>query len=134
MRDSSQGYQRFFAELKRRRVFSVIALYGVAAFAIIEAADAIFPRLALPDWTVTLVVWVALFGFPVVIFLAWVFDLTPEGVRRTAVAAPGEIEAIVAAPASTRWPAAVFAFVGVTALLAGAWYAGRQSAPGGGQT
>jgi len=108
-----------------------MAVYGVVAFGIIEAADAIFPRLALPDWTVTLVVWVALFGFPVAMVLAWVFDFTPEGVRRTAEAAPGEIEAIVAAPASARWLAGLLAFVGVTALLAGAWYAGRQSAPGG---
>ncbi len=131
MTDSSRGYQQFLAELKRRRVFRVIAVYGIVAFGIIEAADIMAPRMALPDWTVTLVVWVALFGFPVAIFLAWVFDLTPEGVRRTAEAAPGEIEAIVAAPASTRWPAAVFAFVGVTALLAGAWFAGRQSAAEG---
>jgi adenine/guanine phosphoribosyltransferase-like PRPP-binding protein len=80
----TQGYQRFFAELKRRRVFHVMAVYGFVAFAIIEAADVIFPRLALPDWTVTLVVGLALLGFPVAIVLAWVLEMTPGGVRRTA--------------------------------------------------
>jgi TolB-like protein/Flp pilus assembly protein TadD len=123
------GYQRFFAELMRRRVFRVMAVYGIVAFAIIEAADAIFPRMALPDWTVTLVVWLALLGFPVAIVLAWALEMTPEGVRRTTEAAPGELTEIIAVPASKRWSAGVLALVGVTALLAGVWYAGRQSAP-----
>ena len=65
-----KSYQQFFAELKRRRVFRVMAVYGVAAFAIIEAADIMVPRMALPDWTVTLVVGLALLGFPVAIVLA----------------------------------------------------------------
>ena len=129
MSNRAPGYQRFFAELKRRRVFRVMAVYGIVAFAIIEAADAIFPRMALPDWTVTLVVWLALLGFPVAIVLAWALEMTPEGVRRTTEAAPGELTEIIAAPASKRWSAGVLALIGVTALLAGAWYAGRQSAP-----
>jgi TolB-like protein/Flp pilus assembly protein TadD len=126
---TSPGYQRFFAELKRRRVFRVMAVYGIVAFAIIEAADAIFPRMALPDWTVTLVVWLALLGFPVAIVLTWALEMTPEGMRRTTEAAPGELTEIIAAPASKRWSAGVLALVGVTAQLAGAWYVGRQSAP-----
>jgi TolB-like protein/Tfp pilus assembly protein PilF len=132
MTDPSSGYERFFAELKRRRVFRVMAVYGVVAFAIIEVADAIFPRLALPDWTVTLVVGLALLGFPVAIILTWAFEMTPAGVQRTGEAAPGELGAIIAAPALNRWPAGVFALVGMTALLAGAWYVGRQSAPASG--
>jgi TolB-like protein/thioredoxin-like negative regulator of GroEL len=127
--DSSPGYQRFFAEMKRRRVFRVMAVYGVVAFAIIQVADAIFPRLALPDWTITLVVWLALLGFPVAVVLAWALDLTPEGIRRTDAAAPGEIAEIIAAPASKRWPSGLLALVGVGALVIGAWYVGRQSAP-----
>ena len=125
----TQGYQRFFAEMKRRRVFRVMAVYGVVAFAIIEAADAMFPRMALPDWTVTFVVWLALLGFPIAIVLAWAFEMTPEGMRRTAEAAPGELTEIIAAPASKSWPAGVLALLGMMALLAGAWYVGRQSAP-----
>jgi len=123
------GYQHFFAELKRRRVFRVMAVYGVVAFGIIEAADAIFPRMALPDWTVTLIVWLALLGFPVAIVLAWALEMTPEGVQRTAGATPAELTEILAAPASKRWSSGLLALVGVTALLAGVWYVGRQSAP-----
>jgi len=101
MTDSSSGYQQFFAEMKRRRVFRVMAVYGVVAFGLIEAADIMVPRMALPDWTVTFVVGLALLGFPIAIVLAWAFDLTPEGVQRTGEAAPGELGAIIAAPAST---------------------------------
>lgn len=106
------SYQRFFAELKRRRVFRVIAVYGAAAFAIIEAADAILPRLALPDWSVTLVIWVALLGLPVAIVLTWALEVTPEGFRRTADATPSELTEIITAPALKRWSAGVFALVG----------------------
>ena len=49
------GYQRFFAELKRRKVFRVTAVYGAGAFAVLQVADLAFPRLGLPDWTVTFV-------------------------------------------------------------------------------
>ncbi|MEN8145838.1 MAG: hypothetical protein ABFS14_12915 [Gemmatimonadota bacterium] len=129
MADRPAGYQQFLAELKRRRVFRVMAVYGIVGFAIIEVADAVFPRMALPDWSVTLVVWLALLGFPIALVLAWALELTPEGVRPTAGAAPGELTEIIASPAWKRWSAAILALVGVAALLAGAWYAGRQSAP-----
>ncbi len=74
-----------------------------------------------------------LLGFPIAVILAWAFELTPEGVKRTEDAAPGELTQIIEAPASTRWPAGLLALAGVMALLAGAWYVGRQSAsdPGG---
>jgi len=79
MTDSVGSYQQFFAELKRRRVFRVMAAYGIIGFGIIEAAEAIFPRVALPDWAVTLVVWLTLLGFPIAVLLAWAFDATPGG-------------------------------------------------------
>ncbi len=123
------GYQRFFAELKRRRVFRVMALYGAVAFVVLQVADIALPGLGLPEWTITLILALTLLGFPFAIVLAWAFDMTPEGMQRTADATPAELTQIIAAPASQRWPAGVFALVGMTALLAGAWYVGRQSAP-----
>jgi TolB-like protein/Flp pilus assembly protein TadD len=125
------GYQRFFADLKRRRVFRVMALYGAVAFAVIEAADVILPRMSLPDWTVTLVVWLLVLGFPVAIVLAWAFERTPSGVRRTADADTVELETIAAEPAGRRWPAGLMAVAGVALLLAavGGWYTGRRTAP-----
>jgi len=125
----SPGYQRFFAELKRRRVFRVMAVYGVVAFAVLQVADILVPALQLPESFVTGIAVLAILGFPVAIVLAWALEVTPEGVRRTTEAAPGELARIIAAPASRRWPAGVLALVGMTALLAGAWYVGRQSAP-----
>jgi TolB-like protein len=125
----TRGYQRFFAEMKRRRVFRVMAVYGIVGFGIIEAADVIFPRLALPDWTVTLVVGLALLAFPVVMVLTWALELTPDGLKWTDPAETGEIDDIVAQPAGTRWPAGILALLGVLALVLGAWV-GRSTAPG----
>jgi TolB-like protein len=72
-----------FAELKRRNVFRVGAAYLVVGWLLIEVADTVFPRLNLPDWTVTFVIAMLLLGLPVALFLAWAFELTPEGVKRT---------------------------------------------------
>ena len=126
---TTPGYQRFFAELKRRRVFRVMAVYGIVGFVLLQLVDLAVPALLLPEWTYRFVALILLLGFPVSIVLAWALEMTPEGVRRTVEAAPGEISDIISAPASTRWPAGVLALVGMTALLAGVWYVGRQSAP-----
>lgn len=73
----------FVSELKRRRVPRVAIVYLAASFAAIEAADVVFPRLSLPDWTVTLVLALAMIGFPVAIGLAWAFDFSGGAVERT---------------------------------------------------
>lgn len=124
-----QSYQRFFAELKRRRVFRVMAVYGVVGFGVIQVADVIFPRVPLPQWAIGLVVWLVLLGFPIAVVLAWAFEQTPEGLKRTERADPEEIEAIVAQPVSQRWPAGLLALLGA-ALLLGGWWIGRETAPG----
>ena len=126
---TTPGYQRFFAELKRRRVFRVMAVYGIVGFVLLQIVDLAVPALLLPEWTYRLVALILLLGFPVAIVLAWAFEMTPGGVRRTVEAGPGQLTEIIAAPASKHWPSGVFALVGVTALLAGVWYVGRQSAP-----
>ena len=125
------GYQRFFAEMKRRRVFRVMAVYGAVAFVVLQVADIAFPGLGLPPWALTLVLALILLGFPIAVVLAWAFEMTPEGVKRTESAAPGEITAIVAEPAGRRWPAGLLALAGIAALMAGAWWVGRSSAPAG---
>ncbi len=125
----STGYQRFFAELKRRHVFRVMAVYGIVGFVLLQIVDLAVPALLLPGWTYRFVALILLLGFPVAIVLAWALEMTPEGVRRTTEAAPDELTEIISAPASTRWPAGVLALVGASALLFGAWYGGTQSAP-----
>jgi len=112
----SHGYQRLFAELKRRRVFRVMAVYGVVGFVLLQVVDLAVPALLLPEWTYRLVALILLIGFPVAIVLAWAFDVTPGGVKKTGDAAPGEIERIIRAPRSARWPAGVAALVGAAVL------------------
>jgi adenylate cyclase len=120
------GYQRWFAELKRRRVFRVIATYGAVSFVVMEAASVVFPAIPFPDWAISLVVWMAILGFPVAVVLAWAFELTPDGMARTAAASPEEIDLIVAAPAGRRWPSGLLALGGLILLLV-AFYGGRRS-------
>lgn len=73
----------FLAELKRRRVVRVAIVYVVVGLVVVEAANNLFPALNLQDWTVTFVVALAILGFPVAVALAWTFDITPTGVKRT---------------------------------------------------
>ena len=73
----------FVAELKRRRVFRVGAVYAAAAYVVLEASDLMLPRLGVPDWVISLLVLLALAGFILAVALAWAFELTPDGVRRT---------------------------------------------------
>lgn len=123
-----QRYQRFFADLKRRRVFRAMAVYGAVAFGAIQGVDIVLPRLGLPDWTVTLVVWVCVLGFPFAMLLAWALERTPEGLRLTDDAKAEELDAIVAEPAGRRWSAGLLALIGVVALVTGAWWVGRTTA------
>lgn len=77
------GVRRFIAELRRRHVWRVAAAYVVVGWLLIEIATQTFPVFALPDWTQKLVVLLIVLGFPVAVILAWAFEMTPEGVRRT---------------------------------------------------
>jgi len=112
--------------MKRRRVFRVIAVYGVVAFAVLEIATTVFPLVMLPSWAVGLVLWMAVLGFPIAVVLAWAFEMTPDGVIRTVAASPAEIDAIVSAPALSRWSPGLLALGGIV-LLAVGFYGGSRS-------
>jgi TolB-like protein/Tfp pilus assembly protein PilF len=75
--------QRLLEELKRRRVFRVAVVYAAVAFVIWQAAEIAVPGLNLPGWVLTLVILLTALGFPVAVALAWAFDITPQGVKRT---------------------------------------------------
>ena len=115
------GYQRFFAELKRRRVFRVAAVYGATAFVVVQVADVLQEALLLPGAFLTGVAVLTLLGFPIAIVLAWAYERTPEGVVRTEEATTEELADIVAQPAARRWPSGLLALVGIVALAAAAW-------------
>jgi TolB-like protein/Flp pilus assembly protein TadD len=79
----------FLSELQRRQVYRVIIVYATIAWVLLEGADIVFPRLGFADESVTLVLILVGIGFPIALYLAWVFDITPEGIFRTPPLSPG---------------------------------------------
>ena len=116
------AYQRFFAELKRRHVFRIAAVYGGVGFVIVQAADVFIPALHLPPWIMTAVALLVVLGFPIAVLIAWAFELTPEGLRRTEDAGDEELDAIAAQPAGRRWPIGLAALAGVILIGLSAWW------------
>lgn len=114
--------KRFLADLKRRQVFKIAAMYGAVGFVVVEAADLFVPALRLPAALTTAIALLVILGFPIALVIAWAFELTPEGVRRTDVAGPGELEAIAAEKPSRRWPIGVSALVGIGLISLTAWW------------
>ncbi|MBK5098701.1 MAG: hypothetical protein JJE01_13020, partial [Gemmatimonadetes bacterium] len=124
------GYQRFLAELKRRRVFRVMAVYGAVGFVLLQVVELLVPALLLPEWTYRFVALLLLVGFPVAIVLAWAFESTPDGVKRTDEVSEDELAAIATAPPGKRWPAGIAALV-ATGLFVGAVWMGLKSSGDG---
>ncbi len=75
--------RRFLAELKGRGVYRVAALYAAGSWALLQIADIFFPMLGFPDWAITSVLAAAALGFPIALILAWLFDITPQGIVET---------------------------------------------------
>jgi TolB-like protein len=71
-------------ELRRRNVFRVATVYLIASWLLIQVAETVFPALQLPEWTVTFVVVVLAILFPIAVIFAWAFELTPDGLKKTA--------------------------------------------------
>ena len=88
----------FLQELKRRHVWRVAVAYAIVGWLLIQVATQVFPVFHMPDWTEQLVVLLVLLGFPVAVILAWAFEVTPEGIRRTEPATSDDARA----PEQTR--------------------------------
>jgi len=73
----------FFGELRRRNVVKVAVAYGILSWLLIEIASVMGPALNLPDWITSSVAFFLILGFPVAMLLAWAYELTPEGVKKT---------------------------------------------------
>src|SRR6202030_2536620 len=76
----------FFAELKRRNVYKVAVAYAVVGWLLVQVATQVFPFFEIPNWAVRLVVLLIIVGFPISLVIAWAFEMTPEGIKRTEVA------------------------------------------------
>ena len=73
----------FFSELKRRNVYKVAIAYAVAGWALAQGIAQVFPVFDIPNWAVRLIVLAIVIGFPIALVIAWAFEMTPEGLKRT---------------------------------------------------
>ena len=103
-----------FEELKRRKVFKVAAAYLVVGWLLIQVASTVAPQLNLPEWAARLVTFIIMIGFPIALVLAWMLDVTPEGVK------------FDSAPAGTK---RIIAVAAIFAVLAVGWYWKTRPAP-----
>ena len=103
----------FFAELKRRNVYKVAVAYAVVGWLVIQITATIVPALHLPDGLTTAVVVLTLVGFPVALVIAWAFEMTPEGMKRTENVSPDEV--------IPQWSKRKFAalIIGIAVIAAG---------------
>src|SRR3989440_2563650 len=73
----------FFSELKRRNVYKVAVAYAVVGWLSVQVTTQVFPIFEIPNWALRLIVLAIIIGFPIALVLAWAFELTPEGLKRT---------------------------------------------------
>ena len=74
---------RFFLEIKRRNVYRAATVYAITSWIIIEVSATVFPYLGLPEWLVTAIIVLILMGFPVLLVLSWIYEMSPKGIIRT---------------------------------------------------
>jgi TolB-like protein/Tfp pilus assembly protein PilF len=112
----------FFAELKRRNVYKVAVAYVVAGWALAQGLAQVLPVFAVPNWVVRLLVVLIIIGLPVALGLAWTFELTPEGIKRTETA-----DAMPATPAHKK-RAWLYVVIAGAFLSIGLFFLGRYTA------
>src|SRR5437870_1871854 len=112
--------QKFSAELKRRNVYKVGAVYAVSAWLLIQAASILFPTFEAPGWVMKVFVAVVAAGFPIALILAWAFELTPEGLKRTEFAG----EPPTKAPHNRVW---IYVVTIAGAISIGLFFLGRYT-------
>ena len=110
----------FFAELKRRNVYKVAVAYIVAAWALSQGIAQVLPVFDVPNWAIRLIVLLIMIGLPVALSLAWAFELTPEGIKRT--------DAADAVGQHSRGHTWIYIVVIAAAFSIGLFFLGRFSA------
>src|SRR5215472_10355918 len=115
----------FFAELKRRNVYKVAVAYAIVGWLSIQIATQVFPFLEIPNWVVRLVIVAVAIGFPIALVIAWAFELTPQGLKRTE-----EVDASdERVPKKHAW---IYIVVIGAVISVGLFFIGRYSARGTG--
>ncbi len=111
----------FFAELKRRNVYKVAVAYAVVGWLLVQVATQVFPFFEIPNWTVRLVVLAIVIGFPIALIVAWAFELTPEGLKRTE-------DADLIAQGHRKSHVWIYVVIAGASLSIGLFFIGRYSA------
>ena len=88
------AHPNFFAELKRRNVYKVAVAYAVVGWLVIQAASILFPTFDVPPIGMKLLVFIFAAGFIVALVVAWAFEMTPEGMKRTSEVSADDFEAL----------------------------------------
>ena len=109
----------FFAELKRRNVYKVAVAYAIVGWLLVQIATQVFPFLEIPNWVVRLVIVLVAAGFPIALVIAWAFELTPEGIKRTEDV---DLAASARQPRKRAW---IFVVIGGATLSIGLFFIGR---------
>src|SRR5437667_4809000 len=114
--------RKFFAELKRLNVYKVAVAYAVAGWALSQGIAQVFPVFDIPNWAIRLIVLLIILGLPIALVLAWTFEITPQGIKRTEIAD--------AMPAAARKKKHAWIYVVVIAgfFSIGLFFLGRYSA------
>ena len=126
MPDFRDRFAHLLDELKRRGVLRVAAVYLVGAWLAIQVSDITFPRLGLPDWTVTFVIILLAALFPLVVAVSWVFDLTRTGPRRIPDLEreiPDGAAMVIPARVRTRVPVILAGMMTLPLIGFGLWWA-----------
>jgi TolB-like protein/Tfp pilus assembly protein PilF len=112
----------FFSELKRRNVYKVAIAYVVGGWALSQGIAQVFPVFDIPNWIIRLIVLLIIIGLPIALVLAWMFEITPQGIKRT--------EAADAMPVTTRKKKHAWIYVVIigAAVSIGLFLLGRYSA------
>jgi TolB-like protein/Tfp pilus assembly protein PilF len=111
----------FFAELKRRNVYKVAVAYAIVGWLLVQVATQVFPFFEIPNWAVRLIVLAIVIGFPIALVIAWAFELTPEGLKRTEDV---DLTRSARQPAKRTW---IFVVIIGGALSLGLFFLGRYS-------
>ena len=102
MAQKTNSFERFWKELKRRKVFGVVTTYAATAYIIIEVVNNLIGPLHLPDWLATLVVILLITGLPLAVVMAWIFDFTPQGIKKTESIEESERKEIITKPVKRK--------------------------------
>src|SRR5438034_10051055 len=76
----------FLSELKRRNVYKVAVAYIIAGWALSQGIAQVFPVFDVPNWIIRLIVLFIIIGLPIALVVAWMFEITPQGIKRTETA------------------------------------------------